>query len=180
MLYQLSYFRKNKPHQSAPRCLERLLQPRPVFSGKRWIRTTEGVRQQIYSLPHLATLVSSHIFLSGSQSTRCYPRLWLFRADGGIRTPDQLITNQLLWPTELHRHYYRFGLQIYEHYFYLPNFSIKNFIIHFVRSKNLRFRGFPIRSKPKSGAKIVINTNSQNRKGIFFSSKRKFLSTLYI
>ena len=25
------------------------------------------------------------------------------RADGGIRTPDQLITNQLLWPTELHR-----------------------------------------------------------------------------
>lgn len=28
-----------------------------------------------------------------------------FRADGGIRTPDQLITNQLLWPTELHRHF---------------------------------------------------------------------------
>jgi hypothetical protein len=25
------------------------------------------------------------------------------RAGGGIRTPDQLITNQLLWPTELHR-----------------------------------------------------------------------------
>ena len=25
------------------------------------------------------------------------------RADGGIRTPDLLITNQLLWPTELHR-----------------------------------------------------------------------------
>ena len=24
------------------------------------------------------------------------------RASGGIRTPDQLITNQLLWPTELH------------------------------------------------------------------------------
>ena len=63
MLYQLSYFRKNKPHQSAPRCLERLLQPRPVFSGKRWIRTTEGVRQQIYSLPHLATLVSSQFLL---------------------------------------------------------------------------------------------------------------------
>ena len=63
MLYQLSYFRKNKPHQSAPRCLERLLQPRPVFSGKRWIRTTEGVRQQIYSLPHLATLVSSQYFV---------------------------------------------------------------------------------------------------------------------
>ena len=26
-----------------------------------------------------------------------------FGAGGGIRTPDQLITNQLLWPTELHR-----------------------------------------------------------------------------
>ena len=24
-------------------------------------------------------------------------------AGGGIRTPDPLITNQLLWPTELHR-----------------------------------------------------------------------------
>ena len=29
----------------------------PQFSGQRWIRTTEGVSQQIYSLPHLATLV---------------------------------------------------------------------------------------------------------------------------
>ena len=26
-----------------------------------------------------------------------------FRAEGGIRTPDQLITNQLLWPAELLR-----------------------------------------------------------------------------
>ena len=32
------------------------------------------------------------------------------RASGGIRTPDQLITNQLLWPTELH--------------WQLPNFSV--------------------------------------------------------
>ena len=28
-------------------------------SGRRWIRTTEGKNQQIYSLPHLATLVFS-------------------------------------------------------------------------------------------------------------------------
>ena len=43
MLYQLSYFRN--------------------FSGQRWIRTTEGVSQQIYSLPHLATLVfAQHLF----------------------------------------------------------------------------------------------------------------------
>ena len=33
------------------------------------------------------------------------------RADGGIRTPDQLITNQLLWPTELHRHYFNSPLE---------------------------------------------------------------------
>ena len=32
-------------------------------------------------------------------------------ADGGIRTPDQLITNQLLWPTELHRQYVNSPLQ---------------------------------------------------------------------
>ena len=35
------------------------LQPASKKSGKRWIRTTEGKNQQIYSLPHLATLVSS-------------------------------------------------------------------------------------------------------------------------
>ena len=44
MLYQLSYFRN--------------------FSGQRWIRTTEGVSQQIYSLPHLATLVFAHFLES--------------------------------------------------------------------------------------------------------------------
>ena len=41
MLYQLSYFRKHKK------------------SGESRIRTYEGVRQQIYSLPHLATLVTA-------------------------------------------------------------------------------------------------------------------------
>ena len=40
MLYRLSYFR---------------------ISGQRWIRTTEGVSQQIYSLPHLATLVFARL-----------------------------------------------------------------------------------------------------------------------
>ena len=30
-----------------------------AFCGRRWIRTTEGINQQIYSLPHLATLVFS-------------------------------------------------------------------------------------------------------------------------
>ena len=75
--------------------------------GRRWIRTTEGINQQIYSLPHLATLVSSQgVFIRigfgvPTPTTFSFPAsVW---ADGGIRTPDQLITNQLLWPTELHR-----------------------------------------------------------------------------
>ena len=42
MLYQLSYFRE-------------------LSGGQRWIRTTEVERQQIYSLPHLATLVFAHL-----------------------------------------------------------------------------------------------------------------------
>ena len=31
------------------------------LGGQRWIRTTEGVSQQIYSLPHLATLVFARL-----------------------------------------------------------------------------------------------------------------------
>ena len=51
------------------------------FGGGRWIRTTEVVRQQIYSLLPLATRESLH--MSG--------------AGGRNRTPDLLITNQLLY-----------------------------------------------------------------------------------
>ena len=82
--------------------------------GRRWIRTTEVERQQIYSLPHLATLVSArysnfkNLFPPTlSAPSRGPERRRRHRADGGIRTPDQLITNQLLWPTELHRHGFR-------------------------------------------------------------------------
>ena len=32
-------------------------------------------------------------------------------ADGGIRTHDPEITNHVLWPTELHRHFNRYGMQ---------------------------------------------------------------------
>ena len=38
--------------------------PELVGEGRRWIRTTEGINQQIYSLPHLATLVFSRFFVS--------------------------------------------------------------------------------------------------------------------
>ena len=48
MLYQLSYFRISN------------------LCGQGWIRTTEGISQQIYSLPHLATLVLAHTHLSES------------------------------------------------------------------------------------------------------------------
>ena len=53
MLYQLSYFRN--------------------FCGQRWIRTTEVERQQIYSLPHLATLVFALFLLL---STFCFHLSW--------------------------------------------------------------------------------------------------------
>ena len=49
MLYQLSYFRNSCQRLHSSQC------------GQRWIRTTEVERQQIYSLPHLATLVFAHI-----------------------------------------------------------------------------------------------------------------------
>ncbi len=75
---------------------------KPKLRGRRWIRTTEGINQQIYSLPHLATLVFSRYFSTTLFKTSPQSPLQK-RADGGIRTPDQLITNQLLWPTELHR-----------------------------------------------------------------------------
>ena len=59
MLYQLSYFRN--------------------FCGQRWIRTTEGVSQQIYSLPHLATLVFAlHLSLLSDSNQR--PRDYKSRA----------------------------------------------------------------------------------------------------
>ncbi len=50
--------------------------------------------QRIYSPSHLATLESPLLFIPNTKRTR---------ANGGIRTPDPLITNQLLWPAELHR-----------------------------------------------------------------------------
>ncbi|MEN9489206.1 MAG: hypothetical protein RL494_1471 [Bacteroidota bacterium] len=50
-------------------------------------RTPKRTDLQSVAVGHLAT----------------YPS-FIYGADGGIRTPDQLITNQLLWPAELHRH----------------------------------------------------------------------------
>ena len=86
----------------------------------------------------------------------CQATLLALRADGGIRTPDQLITNQLLWPTELHRHtcYPSFGVANICHFFY----SAKSGDIFFKNSPSDLFRTFdfgvytPVTS-PKSGQK---------------------------
>ncbi len=115
MLYQMSYFRgclwflKNvSTFQKATKLI--IISIKRLFNLIRFKRplnnfltysTTHVVgregfepsklAQRIYSPSHLATLESPlHSYLKN-------------RADGGIRTPDQLITNQLLWPTELHR-----------------------------------------------------------------------------
>ena len=50
------------PHSSALNSLKNKL--RMISCGRRWIRTTEGINQQIYSLPHLATLVFSRFLVS--------------------------------------------------------------------------------------------------------------------
>ena len=101
MLYQVSYFRN-------------------LVCGRRWIRTTEGIIQQIYSLPHLATLVfapkylkdsfrsSLRLFSQGRVSSHSSQASFrslnvLFRASCRIRTNDPEITNHVLWPTELKR-----------------------------------------------------------------------------
>ena len=63
MLYRLSYFRKKKCSLVLTSCSiqsvrSELWKSKRNFCGERRIRTSEGVRQQIYSLPQLATLVS--------------------------------------------------------------------------------------------------------------------------
>ena len=75
MLYRLSYFRNKKT----------------------WGEQDSNLRR--HEPADLQSAPVGHFGIS--------PRFNLFkklRADGGIRTPDQLITNQLLWPAELHRH----------------------------------------------------------------------------
>ena len=113
MLYQLSYFRnyvyiknlqtnKDSNHYQgwfafsfSTRC------------GQRWIRTTEVERQQIYSLPHLATLEFALIFVTISENAFATTLLSQHPNNVGascrIRTNDPEITNHVLWPTELKR-----------------------------------------------------------------------------
>ena len=57
--FSLSGRRGSNPRPSAWKAdaLSTELLPQHYICGRRWIRTTEGINQQIYSLPHLATLV---------------------------------------------------------------------------------------------------------------------------
>ncbi len=66
-------------------------------------------KQQIYSLPRLSNFGApphGHITAKMLFKPQCifnHSKNRIKRADRGIRTPDPLITNQLLWPTELCR-----------------------------------------------------------------------------
>ena len=116
MLYQLSYFRKNRPYQSYP--LPHTVSRRrracnsnrhsflwEVMDSNHRRRTPADLQSApfghsgnfpylFFPLPLPKTRLRRSPLLSASSASR---------ADGGIRTHDQLITNQLLWPTELHR-----------------------------------------------------------------------------
>ena len=55
VLYRLSYFRELTTTSATV-----------ILCGSRWIRTTEGENQQIYSLPHLAALEYSQFLFQSS------------------------------------------------------------------------------------------------------------------
>jgi hypothetical protein len=59
------------------------------------LRTRKRTDLQSVAVGHLAISPKPLFFHIGLKKYK--------RAGGGIRTPDQLITNQLLWPAELHR-----------------------------------------------------------------------------
>ncbi len=56
-----------------------------LICGARWIRTTVGWRQQIYSLPHLATLVSPQmVFFTLWVKERFPLTVWCFVLSSGL------------------------------------------------------------------------------------------------
>ena len=155
MLYQLSYFRKNKPSKAAFRlsCWTSAT-PTGSSSGKRWIRTTEGVRQQIYSLPHLATLVSSQYFAVGLSPWHSRSR-W---RDSNPRPRDYKSRALANWATSAFQPLRDTKVGIF---FIFANFS-EDFLHlpciflqippYFARSKNSDYRF----AKPKSENRVQI------------------------
>ena len=72
------------------------------FGGPGWIRTSEGVSQQIYSLPRLSTSVPTHILLPEAAAGALYATV------AGLSNLkrmamcflDSLIASRLQWPLE--------------------------------------------------------------------------------
>ena len=96
VLYQLSYFRILS--------LKTNEQCSVFICGHRWIRTTEGESQQIYSLPHLATLE----YAQDVTSLILFIRKDIVLPDGDsyrIQTYNLLIRSQMLYSVELTSHF---------------------------------------------------------------------------
>ena len=73
-----------------------------LLGGPGWIRTSEGVSQQIYSLPRLSTSVPTHILLPEAAAGALYATAAglsnLNRMT--MRILDILIASRLQWPLE--------------------------------------------------------------------------------
>ena len=82
--------------------------------GRGWIRTIEAEKQQIYSLPPLATRELAHAINFSDAYEKAKNG-----AGGRTRTPDLLITNQLLYQLS------------YTSLFYLP---VSSDVIYYIMS----------------------------------------------
>ena len=93
-----------------------------------------------------------------------------FGADGGIRTPDQLITNQLLWPTELHRQNQPFWIAKVDIFFLSRKYSAIFFLLF---DLSQRTASGPSVKGAKPGAKIgkFLNTATACTKNITLRNK---------
>ena len=93
-----------------------------------------------------------------------------FGADGGIRTPDQLITNQLLWPTELHRQNQPFWIAKVGIFFLSRKYSAIFFLLF---DLSQRTASGPSVKGAKPGAKIgkFLNTATACTKNITLRNK---------
>ena len=81
----------------ALRPVRKLFATKTEAGGERRIRTSEGMSQQIYSLPPLAAWVSPPQALHKTLAWSALTVSASAGAGGGNRTPDRLITNQLLY-----------------------------------------------------------------------------------
>ena len=69
-----------------------------ICGGQGWIRTTEGVSQQIYSLPHLATLVLAQQYFkkSGRRGSNPRPSAWKANALSTELLPQDRMNQPIL------------------------------------------------------------------------------------